>query len=306
MASPACLIQVNAGGYNPTSGGTNTPSSAAIDFKLNDPVGVTQWTVRVIGSDELTAPPVLVGAHPVTGVVPLPTDTVSFVMPAGVGRTVVVESLIQVGVVFSTDRFAVYILSAFAKRIPAAGERVEGSAYYGWATHLNPLLREGAAKVYYDDTVVPVPSLGSNHAQGAIDALKLLVGTGSGGKAPLERTLFGVYDGAVTPGFVDAPQRVTTAGTLVKASVFRRYAGTAGTTRVDVWLNGVSLFGLPPTMPQVTAGMGDYAYNAKVLSVPVVSGDRIEFLLVETESYSAGPTPQEDGPEGLSMIVEMT
>lgn len=306
MASPACILSVNAGPFNPTVGGTVAPPSATIDFKLSDPVGVSQWTVRVIGSDELTSPPVLTGAHPVTGVVTPATATVSFTMPgAPTGRTVIVESLVQVGPNFSSDRFGVYTLTSFGKRIPAAGERVESNSYYGWAVHLNPLLRDGASQVYYNDTLV-LPLLGTSHVQGALDALKLLSGGGGGGKAPIVSSLIGTYDGVIVPGFMDAPRKVTASGTMVRASVFRRYAGTSGTTRVNVLLNGVSVFGLPPTMPQVTSGAGDYAFDSKVLAVPVLVGDYVEFVLEEAETFSQGLTAQENGPEGLSALVEFT
>jgi hypothetical protein len=111
---------------------------------------------------------------------------------------VVVESLIQVGALFYRDRFSVYVLSAFGTRVPAAGESTEASVLYGWAPHVNPILRDGAVRIFYDDTLV-APALGTDNVQGALDALKAGVGS----------TLVGDVSGPTTSNIVDKIKNAT-------------------------------------------------------------------------------------------------
>ena len=168
----------------------------------------------------------------------------------------------------------------------------------GWTGPLPTIFQASAARnVNYDDTLA-LPATGATNTQQIIDILKA---GGSGGTPPIVVQLFGEFSGAEFPGFIEAPFRMGGPDTLRGVRIFRRYAGTAGTTRVNVQINGVSVFAF--LAPTVTPGDGDYATSAVPCTKPVVLNDRIEVLLEDVETFSTGPTPQEDGPEGLTVYL---
>ena len=264
---------------------------------------MVDWYLQVLGTDETSSSPVLAGVSNITNKVSTPGTTVTFTAPAGVGKAFLFQSIVTGTGGPLTSTFGLYILTAHGFRVGATGEQRETSASFGWAAILNPMIRSGALVLRYDDTLA-LPALGAQTIQQAIDTLK--AGSGGSGVPSFWSSLPVEYSTAVTPGFLEAPFRVQQAGTIAKVWIFRRYAGTLGRTRVDVLLNGVSIYGgVTAAMPQVLASAGDYAYNETLVSVPLLAGDRIEFVLHAVETFSSGTTPQEDGPEGLMMVLEL-
>lgn len=126
-------------------------------------------------------------------------------------------------------------------------------------------------------------------------------------KEPAIFRLSGVYSGALVPGFFDPPHYIgvtEAARTIVGVEMFRRTAGTAGQTRVDILVNGVTIFdGVPANLPTVTAGAGDNvagAHISLIVAGAVPAGARIDASLEEVETALVGPPP---GPEGLFVKV---
>lgn len=122
---------------------------------------------------------------------------------------------------------------------------------------------------------------------------------------PYNFELSGVYSGALVPGYFAPPILVVPPAvprTLVRVWMFRRTAGLAGSTTIQLYRNGNPILAAPLS---VTAASGDYsaaqtvAFNAgeDVLGVT----DIIECELQAVESYLAGPPP---GPEGLRVVMQ--
>ena len=125
-------------------------------------------------------------------------------------------------------------------------------------------------------------------------------------KEPAIFRLSGVYSGAGVPGFFDPPHSIgptEAARTIVGVEMFRRTAGTAGQTRVDILVNGVTIFGGGPlTQCIVTAAAGDNVPGGHgAITAPAVPANSyIDASLEEVETALAGPPP---GPEGLFVKV---
>jgi hypothetical protein len=173
----------------------------------------------------------------------------------------------------------------------------------GWVGPAPSKVQGSAARnINYDDTLA-LPATGATNTQEIIDFLKSGVGAG---RPPITTTIYGEYSSADVPGLLDAPFPITTAGTITGLRIFRRRPGSGIIgTRVNVKLNGVSLFVAAPPPPEVFPIDGAYASSSALTSTPVVPGDRVEFYLESVESFSAGPTPQEDGPEGLTVYLDL-
>jgi hypothetical protein len=114
--------------------------------------------------------------------------------------------------------------------------------------------------------------------------------------------LEGDYSGAILDGSFDGPMLVISARTIARVWLLRRTAGSAGTTRVAVLVNGANIFPAPVNEPQVTSSMGDYAIASSTTFVPgsasLVQNDTIEVILRDKEDASAA------GPEGLCVVIE--
>lgn len=141
IALPTCVVQTGVGPWLPTDNGVNVDPNVLVSIKLASSAGVSEWYVKVLGTDELMSFPVINGADAVTGKVPSPSGIVSFTI-GGVGSAVVIESTIVTGAIqpLSTS-FGVYVPTVSGYRVGAAGERVEGDAVHGWASKINPLIR---------------------------------------------------------------------------------------------------------------------------------------------------------------------
>lgn len=116
--------------------------------------------------------------------------------------------------------------------------------------------------------------------------------------------LSGVYSGAAVPGFWTPPRLVLPGSaprTLQRVFLFRRTAGTAGSTTVQLYRNGNPVLAAALS---VTAGAGDYAAATTAAFNPgenVFNAlDYIEPELQAVETHKPGPPP---GPEGLTLAL---
>jgi hypothetical protein len=172
--SPVCVVADNypTNPFVSTPGGVNVTPNDTISIQLQSTTGVATWFLLVYGTDELTTPPTLINVNPSTNQVTSPTTTVTFTFPNADGRAIIFQSTITpTSGPNVTTTFSVYSLTANGNRVGAVGETREGSTNFGWTTILNPLIRAGAAYLYYDDGIAS-PTTGSNNVQGAIDYLK--------------------------------------------------------------------------------------------------------------------------------------
>ena len=170
--SPLCLVSDNGGPFNPTTGGVNVAPGDSIAVQLAMPGGVGTWYLTVYGTDELSTPPTLANVNPSTGQVTSPTSIVTFTYPGTpAGRSIVFQSTVVSGSNTAQTTFSIYSLTPNGDRVGAVGETREGNVSFGWAAVLNPIMRQGAAYLYYNDGLA-TPATGANNIQGAIDFLK--------------------------------------------------------------------------------------------------------------------------------------
>lgn len=142
--SPLCLVQDGIGPFVPTTNGVDVSPSGTISIKLLDSSLVTDWFLEVIGTDELSTTPVLTGVNPMTHQVATPATVVTFTYPAGTGSAVGFKSTVTgIGGPLEVT-FGTYSLTAFLTRVGFVTETREGSIDSGWATKLNPLIRNGS------------------------------------------------------------------------------------------------------------------------------------------------------------------
>lgn len=141
--SPLCVVSEGTGPFVPTLNGVDVSSSATVAVKLTDATGVVDWFLRIIGTDELSSPPILSGVDPTTYQVASPTTIVTLTFPPGIGRAVGFRSEVTgVGGPIITT-FGVYSLTDKSTRVGFVTETREGDATFGWVTKLNPLIRNG-------------------------------------------------------------------------------------------------------------------------------------------------------------------
>lgn len=170
--SPLCTVSDNGGPFLPTTGGINVGANDSIQIQLANPTGVTSWYLVVYGTDEITSAPTLTNVNPGTGLVTSPTSIVAFVYPGlPVGRSIVFQSTVTSGSNTVQTTFAIYSPSPNGDRVAAVGETREGNSNFGWAAILNPIMRQGAGYLYYDDNLLTPPT-GFYTIQGALDYLK--------------------------------------------------------------------------------------------------------------------------------------
>ncbi len=179
--SPVCLVSVNSGPFVPTTNGVNVPPGANVQMMLQNPTGVGLWFMIIYGTDELTTSlPSLSNVNPGNGQVTSPTAIVSFTYPGTpAGRSIVFQSTVSSGSNTAQTTFGIYSLTPNGDRVGAVGETREGNVSYGWAALLNPIMRQGAGYLYYNDGLATPPT-GSSTIQGAIDYLKSHGGSGNG------------------------------------------------------------------------------------------------------------------------------
>lgn len=143
-ANPACLVQVGAGPFVPTTGGVDVTPGQVISIKLADPSAVTLWQLEVTGTDELTATPILSNVSYPSDDVVSPTSIVTFTWPGSVGdgRAIGFKSEVNGGGVGLVTKFGLFSLCATNNlRVGFLGQTREGSDPNGWTTTLNPVIR---------------------------------------------------------------------------------------------------------------------------------------------------------------------
>ena len=114
--------------------------------------------------------------------------------------------------------------------------------------------------------------------------------------------LSGPYSAAIVPGRIGPTQVVRQNLTIDEVVLQRNDIGTAGTTRVDLLVGGVSRFAGDPQKPQVTPGDGVQAVDVVAIftSDTLLVGDLLDAELEAVETYALGPP---EGPEGLWLEV---
>ena len=239
--NPNCLVKDGGGPFQPTPNGLDITPGNTVTVILDNAVGVVDWYLEVAGTDELTVAPVLANVDPFTNKVLTPATLVTFTMPSANGRALLFRSTVTGGLGTATSTFAVYTVTDLGVRVAAAGETVEGNTLYGWATVLNPLVRDGAPTLRYDDTLV-APPLGAATVQDALDALKVSGGLPSGtGFVTVAAGVGGVLDLSSTAGAtgqlvgLDAlgnPQILEPSG-LTTTGAYLRWDGSTWTTEYD-------------------------------------------------------------------------
>lgn len=139
--SPLCLVKDGVGPFVPTTGGVDVSPFNTISIKLTNSFGVVDWFLEIIGVDETTTVPVLTNVNPLTNLVLTPSTTVTFTFPGTTGCAIGFKSTVTgVGGPLEVT-FGTYSLTAFATRVGFVTETREGDVNFGWATKLNPLIR---------------------------------------------------------------------------------------------------------------------------------------------------------------------
>jgi hypothetical protein len=141
------VVQVKdgAGAYGSTDNGVDTTPGNTISIKLFDTLDVTTWYLEVIGTDELSSAPTLVGVNVLTHEVASPATVVTFSNQISLGRALLFRSTVvgPLGSVATT--FALFNLTAGLRRVGPTGMTREGDLTYGWTSIVNPLIRNPAA-----------------------------------------------------------------------------------------------------------------------------------------------------------------
>lgn len=150
----------------------------------------------------------------------------------------------------------------------------------------------------------PVGPSGPQGPQGVQGATGAAGAAGPAGAAN-NSLMFGIsgeYSSAVVPAFLEPPRLIRESITISEVTMIRRTAGSSGTTRADVLINGVSIFASDGVKPQVNASSGNYASSVvnTFTAASLNPNDRIEVELETVEAYLAGPPP---GPEGVSIEI---
>jgi len=142
---PLCEVRLNAGPWVPTTAGIDAVGGDVVYIRLAASSAVTTWYLQPIGTDELSATPVLTGVNPITFLAATPSTIPSFTLPAGTGRAYLFQSTVTGSGGPLVTTFAVYVLTALGDRVGAVGESREGSQDFGWITKVNPLIRNPGA-----------------------------------------------------------------------------------------------------------------------------------------------------------------
>jgi len=141
--SPVCLVKNGAGPFLPTPNGVDVTPANTISIKLNSIAGVVNWYLELIGTDELSTVPVLTNVAPITHLVTTPGTVVTFPFPPTTGSAFGFKSTVTGTGGPIEITFGVFSLTAFLTRVGFVLETREGDTAFGWATKLNPLIRNG-------------------------------------------------------------------------------------------------------------------------------------------------------------------
>lgn len=177
--SPVCLVADGLGPFVITDNGVDVGTGDTISIKLQNATGVTQWLLEIIGTDELSTAPPLTNVDPFH-VVTSPTTVVTFTFPNARGRSLRFRSTVNGPGGPAVATFGIYSVTVLGRRVGSVGEQRETNLDFGWILLLNPIIRQGAGILFYDDTLA-LPATGSATIQGAIDYIKTHNTTGPAG-----------------------------------------------------------------------------------------------------------------------------
>jgi hypothetical protein len=251
-ASPNVLVQNGSGSFNSPGdpnypAGVNVTPGNTISIKLESIASVGQWNLKIVGTDEETTRPSLIGVNPSTGVVSTPSTVVTFDVPSGItGRAYILQSVVNNGGSAYTVTFGIYTLTEGGFRVSAIGERFESDPTFGWARTINQFIKRGGGE-----------------GGGVPTNRSVIAGTGilGGGDLTVDRTFtadFGSGVGKVTQGDDS------------RLSDDRTASGLRTTTTV-VSISGVSA---PTTGQVLTAIDSTHAQWAAGVSGPPLSNVR--------------------------------
>jgi hypothetical protein len=140
--SPICVVKNGGGPFVPTTNGVNVTPTNVISIRLSDTTDVTKWYLQLIGTDELTVPPVLANVNPTTYEVTTPSSVVTYTAENARGRALLFQSTVLGVGGPQVTTFTVYLPTVDGKRVGAAGETREGDAQFGWVKIINPFIRD--------------------------------------------------------------------------------------------------------------------------------------------------------------------
>lgn len=139
--SPICLVKQGSSSFVSTLDGVDVPQTSAITIKLASTLGVSEWFLEVVGTDELSTSPVLTGVNSVSHQVVNPGTQVTFTFPSGNGRAIGFRSIVNGIEGTANMTFGLYSLTTNGLRVGFVGEIREGDSGFGWASKINPAIR---------------------------------------------------------------------------------------------------------------------------------------------------------------------
>jgi hypothetical protein len=141
-ASPICQVREGFGPWSSTTDGFDVTPSSIVGIRLADPSDVSEWYLRIFGTDEeISVPPTLMDVNPLTSRVTTPLTVVTLTAPATTGHALLFESTVVTTSQTIRTTFGIYLRTSTGLRVGAVGETREGSSDFGWATTLNKGLR---------------------------------------------------------------------------------------------------------------------------------------------------------------------
>ena len=141
-ASPICQVSIGGGPWLSTLDGVDVTPSTTISIRLETSSESYEWYLEVVGTDELSTAPSLLHVDPVTHLVDTTTTVVEYTSPSTVGHALNFRSRVRTdaGPTLTTN-FATYVPTAEGRRVGAFGETLEGNPAFGWASIVNPVIR---------------------------------------------------------------------------------------------------------------------------------------------------------------------
>ena len=143
-ASPLVQVQYSsdAGVWHETAGGVDASPGDTVSIRIKTATGINKWFLEVFGVDEVTATaPTLTGVSLPTHEVATLGTIVTFVMPAGagVGRAILIRSLVRFGGYTSVSKIGIFTGSGF--RVMAVNQSFEGDLTFGLVPTINQAIR---------------------------------------------------------------------------------------------------------------------------------------------------------------------
>lgn len=145
-ASPLVQVQYssNVGVWHETAGGVDVSPGDTVSIRIKTATGINNWFLEVFGVDEVTATaPTLTGVSLPTHEVATVGTVVTFVMPsgAGIGRAVLIRSLIRFGGYSAVSKFGIFVKTSALLRVMAVNETFENDPIFGTSVIVNQTIR---------------------------------------------------------------------------------------------------------------------------------------------------------------------